>query len=137
MAEEVEILKMATEKLNQTVEKASILETEVLLQFDTMAQLQKEERMELEKLFAQERSESRQQHAEERASMRKHYQRIIIAISLVLLLIVGSLVGGIIYLFSNFDFAFEAYQEVSAEGGGNSTIEDGIHVEIPDRNKVE
>ncbi len=124
----MEGIEMATEKLNQAVEKASMLETEVMLQFDTMAQLQKEERMELEKLFATERAETREAHAKEKESMRKHYQRIILAISLVLLLIVGSLIGGTIYLLSNYDIGFQTYQEVNTEGGGNSTIEDGIRV---------
>ncbi len=124
----MEGIEMATEKLNQAVEKASMLETEVMLQFDTMAQLQKEERMELEKLFATERAETREAHAKEKESMRKHYQRIILAISLVLMLIVGSLIGGLIYIVSNYDFGFEVYQDLDTDGGGDSTVEDGIHL---------
>ncbi len=115
--EGMEIIKMATEKVNEAVEKANIIATESMLQFDTMAQLQKEER-----------TEAREMYAKERAEMRKHYRKIIVAISLVLLLIVGSLIGGLIYLFSNYDFDVQTYQEVHAEGGGNSTIDAGIRV---------
>lgn len=122
----MECIEMATEKLNNAVEKASMLETEIMLQFDTMAQLNHEK----EKLYLDKMSEMQKQHTEEKESMRKHYQRIILSISLVLLLVIGSLVGGAVYLISNFDFEFEpSYsQDVSAEGGGDSTIEDGIHI---------
>lgn len=113
---------MAVDKLNNAVEETSVLEKEVMLQFDTMAQLQKDERLELQRLFA-----------EERADIRKHYGKIVLTLSILLLLIIGSLVGGAVYLLSTFDFDFRPYysQDVSAEGGGNSTIEDGIKINQP------
>lgn len=111
---------MAVDKLNNAVEETSILEREVMLQFDTMAQLQRDERIEMQKMFT-----------EERADMRKHYSRIILSMALALIIIIGSLVGGIIYIFSNYDLSYSTYQEVSAEGGGDSTVEDGIHLNHP------
>lgn len=109
----VERLETAVEKLEDTLEKANQSEEKFMCQYDTMSQLF----FEKEKLLLSQMD-----------SMRKHYQKIIISISLVLLIIVGSLIGGLIYLVSNYDVAFEVYQEVSAEGGGDSTVEDGIHL---------
>lgn len=122
---------MAADKLNKAIEDTSIIEKEIMLQFDTMAQLQKDERMEREKMYIDERADMRKQFAEEKASMRKHYQKIILALALTLFLLLGSIIGGTIYLLANYDFTYEIYQENSAEGGGDSTIEDGIKINQP------
>lgn len=120
----MEYIKMATEKINESVEKTNLLGTEMILTFDTMAQIYADK----EKLLLEKMEAAEVRHVEEKAGMRKHYQRIILSISLVLVLIIGSLIGGLIYLFSNYDLSYEIYQEVSAEGGGDSTVEDGIHL---------
>ena len=126
---------MATEKIKEATEDINVAEQRFMCQFDTIEQLYFEKEKlylskmdDMEKRHAEERESMRKQNIEEKESMRKHYQRIIFSISLVLLLIVGSLVGGLIYLFSNYDIGYEVYQEVSAEGGGDSTIEDGIRL---------
>lgn len=124
MEARVDKLETAVEKLEETLEKANKSEEKLMCQYDTMSQLF----FEKEKVYLEKMDESEKRHLEEKASMRKHYQRIIVSISLVLLLIVGSLIGGLIYLISNYDVAFEVYQDVSAEGGGDSTVEDGIHL---------
>lgn len=124
MEAKVERLEAAVGKLEDTLEKANKSEEKLMCQYDTMSQLF----FEKEKVYLTRMDESEKRHTEEKESIRKHYQKIIIAISLVLLLIVGSLIGGLIYLFANYDVAFEVYQDVSAEGGGNSTVEDGIHL---------
>lgn len=117
---EMELFEMATEKLNDAMDVTNVATAQAAVALDTMLQLQSTERIEMEKL-----------HKAECESMRKHYQRIILAISLTLLLIVGSLIGGLVYIISNYDITFQTYQEVSAEGGGDSTIEDGIRFNQP------
>lgn len=127
----MECLNMAADKLNKAVEDTSIIEKEIMLQFDTMAQLQKDERMEREKMYIDERADMRKQFAEEKTNMRKHYQKIILVLALTLFLLLSSIIGGTIYLLANYDFGYAVYQESSAEGGGDSTIEDGIQLGIP------
>ena len=122
MHDEVEMLEMAAEKLEKTVEEVNQVEERLMCQYDTMSELFFEEK----KLLLAQMADAEKRHAEERESMRKHYGRALLAVSLTLLIIVASLIGGIIYLVSNYEFSYEVYQEVSAEGGGDSTIEDGI-----------
>lgn len=122
MEAKVERLEAAVGQLEATLEKANNAEEKLMCQYDTMSQLF----FEKEKVYLDKMEESDKRHAEEKESIRKHYQKILVSICLVLLLIVGSLIGGIIYLVSNYDFSFQTYQTVTAEGGGDSTIEDGI-----------
>lgn len=118
---------MATEKINQAIDVTNVATAQAAVALDTMLQLQKEK--DTEYLTTIENMDKR--NIEERANIRKHYQKIILTISLVLLLIVGSLIGGLVYIISNYDITFQTYQEVSAEGGGDSTIEDGIRFNQP------
>ena len=123
---EMGIVSMATEKTKEATNGVNVAEQRFMCQFDTIEQLY----FEKEKMYLDRMAESEKRHAEEKDSMRKHYQRIIFSISLVLLLIVGSLVSAALYVYSNFDFKFQpSYsQSVSAEGGGDATNEDGIHI---------
>lgn len=120
---------MATEKINQAIDVTNVATAQAAVALDTMLQLQKEK--DTEYLTTIENIDKR--NIEERANIRKHYQKIILALALTLLLIIGSLIGGVIYIVSNFDFEFQpSYsQSVSAEGGGDSTIEAGINVNWP------
>lgn len=122
----MEYIKMATEKINESVEKTNLLGTEMILTFDTMAQIYADK----EKLLLEKMEAAEVRHVEEKANMRKHYQRIILAQALTLLLVLGSIIGGILYAVSNYNFDFiPSYsQDVSSEGGGDATIEDGIHI---------
>lgn len=131
MLSETEYLKMAERVMDETVSAANVAMAQSTVALDTMLQLQSDERKEKDRSFLEALDKIEARHAEDRDKMRKHYQRIIIAISLVLLLIVGSLIGGLIYLVSNYDIGFQVYQEVSSEGGGDSTVEDGIRYNYP------
>lgn len=117
---------MATEKINQAIDVTNVATAQAAVALDTMLQLQKEK--DTEYLTTIENMDKR--NIEERANIRKHYQKIILALALTLLLIIGSLIGGVVYVLSNFDFEFgTSYSlDVSAEGGGDATNEDGIHV---------
>lgn len=131
MQAEMEYMKMAEKLMNETVDAANVAMAQSAVALDTMLQLQSDERKEKDKAFLEAIENMQKRHAEEMGETRKHYQKIILAISLVLLLIVGSLIGGLIYLVSNYDFTFQTYQSVTAEGGGDSTIEDGIKFNQP------
>lgn len=69
-----------------------------------------------------------EKHSEDLEKQRKHYCRIIYALILTLLLLVGSALGGIIYILCNYDIGVITYsQDVDADNGSTSMIEDGIH----------
>lgn len=126
MAAEMEYLNMAEQVVNETVNMANMASAQAAVALDTMLQLQKEK--DAEYLATIENMDKR--HAEEKNDMRKHYQKIILSISLAFSLFIGALIGGIVYIVSNFDFEFQPnYTQItSAAGGGDSTIEDGIKV---------
>lgn len=109
------------ESLNNATEKANLLATEIQLQFETMAELQKDERLSWLEMFAKEKQE-----------IREHYEkilqkntRIILGLVLTLLIIIGSFIGGAIYLLENYEFSY--YQSAEVGGDGNANIYDGIH----------
>lgn len=113
----VENLADRAEKLEGMANRTDIALTEMRLQFETMMQMQMEERDAIDKRYK-----------EETASIRKHYGRIIAGLILTLCMIIGSVVGAVIYLFSNYDFAVATYQDVISGENGVSNIYDGIHI---------
>lgn len=130
MHSEMEYIKMAErlmDEANNAIEFTNVANAQFAAAMDTVLQIQKEK--DSEYLLAIQNMENR--HIEDKANMRKHYQKIILSLSLVLLLIVGSLIGGLVYLVSNYDIGFQVYQEVTSEGGGDSTIEDGFQFTHP------
>lgn len=136
MQNEMEYMKMAEKLMDETVNAANVAMAQSTVALDTMLQLQSDERIEKDKAFMEALDKLSERHADEKEKMRKHYQRIILAISLSLLILIGGLVGGMVYLFSNFDFAVATYQDVSVGNDGNSTIEDGIKIEhMPNMDK--
>lgn len=123
----MERVKMTAEKLEKAVDEMNVAEQRFMCQFDTIEQLY----FEKEKMYLEKMSEAEERHAQEKKDMRKHYLKIILSIAIPFLVLLSSIIGGIIYITTNFDIGFQTYQEVSAEGGGNSTIEDGIHFDRP------
>lgn len=120
---------MAEKLMNETVNAANVAMAQSSIALDTMLQLQSDERKEKDKAFLEMLDSMEARHAEDREKVRKHYQRIILTLALSLLLIIGGLVGGMVYLFANFDFGVATYQDVSVGNDGDSTIEDGINIE--------
>lgn len=129
MLSETEYLKMAERVMDETVSAANVAMAQSTVALDTMLQLQSDERKEKDRSFLEALDKIEARHAEDRDKMRKHYQRIILTLALSLLLIIGGLVGGMAYLFSNFDFGVVTYQNNSFGNDGSPTIEDGIHIE--------
>lgn len=91
--------------------------TEMRLWNDTLAEMYKEERLEQQKNFS-----------EQMDKMRKHYGRIIAGLIISLCLFIGGVIGGVIYVISNYEFAFYTEQNVDSSDNSTSTINDGIHV---------
>lgn len=112
----MERVKMAAEKLEEAANEMNVAEQRFMCQFDTIEQLYFEEK----KLLI-----------EQMEKMRQHYFKIILTLTLSLLLLIGGLVGGMIYLFANYDFGVVTYQDVSVGNDGDSTIEDGIQMHFP------
>lgn len=114
--------KMAKELDNRATElddmssRTDIALKEMRLQFETMMEMQRQERADMAKL-----------HGEENEKLRKHYGRIILGLILTICLILGTIIGGAIYIFSNFEFTFGTYQDVYSDNNGTATINDGIH----------
>lgn len=120
----VERLNESAKKLDEMTDVANLKLTETLLQFDTMVQVQKEERVETARMHNEAIEKIMERHAKEIA----HWKHIVIALVLTLALFIGGVIGTVGYLLANFDFAFETYQDVSSDNNGTSTIHDGIHV---------
>lgn len=115
--EGMEILEMAATELDKAIERAEAAQASSLMYTDTMAQMYKDER-----------SEILANAAKERESIRKHYQKLLLAMALLMSLIIGGLILGTAYIISNFDIAFGNSQDVSVGGNGDSTIESGIYI---------
>lgn len=100
------------EKLNEATGETNMLATQFHLQFEAMAELQKDER----------------------ENMRKHYEniiqkytRIIFGLILTLVIFLGSVIGAVVYILSNYDLEFGTYQIADVGGDGTANIYDGIH----------
>lgn len=65
-------------------------------------------------------------HSEEKEKMRKHYQKIIIAISSALFALIVGILSIVFYVIANFDI-YASYQDITTGDNGTATIEDGIH----------
>lgn len=111
----VENLNEKAEQLNKVASSTDLALAEMRIQFETMMEMQKEERIETQKMSH-----------EELDKMRKHYGRIITGLILTICLILGSVIGGAIYLFSNYDFAY-ILQDPTIGGNGDLNLYDGIH----------
>lgn len=114
-------MKAAAEKMEnaaRTLEKESegmnAYAAETRLQFDTLVQLQMQERQAIEK-----------RHSEETKDIRKHYGRIIAGLIITLMIIMGGIVGTVVYFLANYDIA-TVYQETDIGGDGYNLINDGI-----------
>lgn len=109
-------LKHCTEKLGDIAEGTNIALTEMRIQFDTMVQSQQEERIRMQELYSGERDK-----------IRKHYGHIILALVLTIVLILGTVVGAVMYVFSNYDIMTGYVQDLYIGNDGTNTIYDGIH----------
>lgn len=107
-------LKTPIEGMSQQMDAAM---AEARLNMDMLLESQKEERQMIE-----------ERHSNDMEKLRKHYAKIILGLVLTLVILVGSALGGIIYVLCNYDIGIVTYaQDVYADNGSTSTVEDGIH----------
>lgn len=104
------------------VDASNVALSEMRLQFDTLAEMQKEERIELAKIHKDEMDSERASHEKQI----KHLKHIIIGLILTLCLIIGGIIGCCAYVLTSFD-TFTFFQDASIGGDGESNIHDGIH----------
>lgn len=106
--------------------KANMALAEMRIQFDTLTEMQKDERLEIQKMHILEKENLLKQFSEQQESQRKHYTKIILALILTLALLLGSIIGGVVYFFSTYD-VLGVEQIIGIGGDGNPIINDGIH----------
>lgn len=109
--------KETIKKVETYAGEANMALTEMRIQFETLAEMQKEERIQTQKM-----------HNEEKDSMRKHYFKVIIGLIATLIILIGGIIGGIMYFLSNYDLRIEYGQDLYVGGNGDQNIHDGIHV---------
>lgn len=117
-------LQSITERLEECLESTNAVASKARLQLDAFAEIQSEERVKTQTM-----------HKEEKDEMRNHYEkiitkltRVIIGLLIVLVIILGSIIGGTIYVLANFDFAVATYQTQDITDGGSANIYDGINI---------
>lgn len=96
--------------------------SEMRIQFETLAEMQKEERIETQKMHNEAIEKLMERHAKDIA----HWKHIVIGLIVTLSLFIGGLIGTAAYILTNFDIGV-VYQDVYVGGDGESTINDGIH----------
>lgn len=110
-------IEKTAKEIEHYTEGANLALTEMRLQFETLAEMQKEERLEQQKSFCNQMDK-----------MRKHYGRIIAGLIVALCLIFCGIIGGVIYVLSTYEFSYYTEQNVDSSDNSTSTINDGIHV---------
>lgn len=116
-------LEDTVKEVEHYTEGANLALTEMRLQFDTLSEIQKEERIEYQKMHNESIKEIMDRHEKDI----KHWKHICISILLLFALFIGSLIGGTIYFLSNYDIAFGYTQDLYIGNNGENTINDGIH----------
>lgn len=109
-------------QVDEMVKESDMAMAEMRLQFATLARMQKDERIEIQKIHKEERLEMQKAHEKEIA----HWKHIVIGLILTICLIIGGIIGGAIYIFSNYDLAY-IEQNPSIGNDGDINLYDGIH----------
>lgn len=117
-------LEKKAESLDKITSEANLALTEMRIQFETLAEMQKEERLLLQKMY----NDSVEKLSDRHEKQIKHWKNIVIGLIVTICLIIGSIIGGAIYLFANYDILVGYAQESYVGGDGTSTINDGIHI---------
>lgn len=107
-------------RLEQAVEATSALAAESRIKFDALIEMQSEERLKMQEMFLQEK----QDLLDHFAQSDKRKNKIIIGLIIALVILIGSAVGGAIYVLANFDMAVISTQDLD----NNSIVYDGINI---------
>lgn len=113
-------LEHSAEELEHLTDRTNIALAEMRLQFETMTEMQKQERENLVK-----------EHYKDTERMRKHYGKIIACLILSLFVMICGIIGSVAYFFANYDIeCYQFEQEVYLGGDGYNVINDGIHSDL-------
>lgn len=74
----------------------------------------------------EEKRELLDRHEREIARMRKHYEKIVLAISILLITFIVGIFSTILYFLANYD-VYNLHQDITTGDNGTAAIEDGIH----------
>lgn len=118
VTKEVKNVAKKAETVVNAVDSANLALTEMRLQFDTLSEIQKEERIEYQKMHNESIREIMDRHDKDI----KHWKHICMALILTLALFIGGIVGAVAYVLHNYDFAY-----IEQGNGDYNTINDGIH----------
>ncbi len=106
------------EKVDSMVKEGDMLLAGANLYVTSLIESYKEERLETQRLHEKEV---------------RHWKHVVIALVLTLAIFIGSVVGGAIYVLTNFDIMTgEFAQAIDIGGDGNPIINDGIHYDRTD-----
>lgn len=124
MENSIDNLNERAKELENVTSGTNLALSEMRIQFETLAEMQKEERIETQKMHNEAIEKLMERHAKDIA----HWKHIVIGLIVTLSLFIGGLIGAAAYVLTNFDIAFGTfYQENTVGGDGESTINDGIH----------
>lgn len=113
-------LEKSAEDLEQLTSRTSIALSEMRLQFEAITEIQKDERETMYKV-----------HQEEIEKVRKHYGKIVCGLLMTIILLIVGVIGGVIYVFHNYDFqSYSLTQDMNIGGAGENTINDGLHFNL-------
>lgn len=114
--------------MNEKKESINVDLVNARLQFDTLVQLQMEERQQLIDKQIAERQHLIDKHMEENKEIRKHHGRIIGWLFATILILLFTLLGSVLYIASVYTFEeVPSFTQEAETQDGDSVILDGIH----------
>lgn len=124
MEKAIEQLQDSARELDKMAAGTNMALVEMRTQFETLASMQQEERLQIQKMHHEEISKIIERNDKQIAQ----WKHIVIGLILTICLIIGSLVGAAIYIATNYEIVTGTYQDVSSDNSSTVTIHDGIHV---------
>lgn len=124
MENPIENLSEKAKELESVTSGTNLALSEMRIQFETLAEMQKEERIETQKMHNEAIEKIMERHAKELA----HWKHIAIGLILTLAVFIGGVVGIVGYFLANFDIQYGYVQDASIGGDGTTNIFDGLHI---------
>lgn len=124
MEKAVEKLQESARELDKMASGTNMALTEMRVQFETLTEMQKQERIEMQKMYSEIIEKMEDKHAKDI----KNWKHVVIGLIVTISLIIGSIIGAAIYIATNYEIVTGTYQDVSSDNSSTVTIHDGIHV---------
>lgn len=123
MEKAIETLQESAKELDKMAAGTNMALTEMRVQFETLASMQQQERLEIQRMHHEEISKIIERNDKQLA----HWKHICIALIVVIAIFIGSIIGAAVYVLNNFEFGVFT-QDNSVGGDGSPQILDGIHI---------